>query len=248
MQTIFQHTILCCLLASCFTSLVTTAGAACVFFTGKAKKGVLSLFSGGAAGIMLAAAFFSLILPAMEYGVNGLVPVGVFCGGGFLILSDLFLARSELSFRNLGGKSCALTFFAVTLHNIPEGLAIGVAFAAGEDPLSAVMLAVGIAIQNFPEGLCVALPLLEKGIGRGKSFAFSLLSGLVEIPACLLGGLIPAGVAGAMPFLLSFSAGAMILVVFSELIPDCFSGNKTAASLSVLCGFCLMATLDLLFG
>lgn len=241
------------LLASLFMYLMTALGASFVFFSKKLNRTLLTALTGLAAGIMIAASFFSLLLPAIGYE-SALpsyltVTIGFLFGGAFLIVSDFLLSRTQLRFQGLGGKDNALLFVAVTLHNIPEGMSVGVAFAAGGGgALTALFLALGIAIQNFPEGMCVAFPLRAKGISPLRSFLFSQGSGGIEIPACVLGALAASFIGGIMPWALSFSAGAMIAVVCSELIPECFSGNKTVASAGIILGFCLMMILDLALG
>ena len=178
------------------------------------------------------------------------VTLGFLLGGAFISVSDLLLSRRKKRFL-FGDERTALLFLAVTLHNIPEGMAVGVAFAVagGEHAvLSAFLLALGIGIQNFPEGLCVAFPLRAKGLSARKSFFLSALSGSVEIPACLLGALAAAGIGGLLPWALAFSAGAMVAVVCSELIPECFSQNKTLSSFGLVAGFCLMMILDVALG
>ena len=220
---------------------MTALGALFVFFSKKINQTLLTALTGLAAGIMIAASFFSLLLPAIEH--EGALPsyitvtIGFALGGAFIVLSDLALSRSKLSFRAIGDKKNALLFLAVTLHNIPEGMSVGVAFAvsaaggaASGGVLSAFLLAVGIAVQNFPEGMCVAFPLRAKGMSPLRSFLFSQGSGAIEIPACILGALAATAIGGVLPWALAFSAGAMIAVVCSELIPECFSGNKTVAS------------------
>ena len=243
------------LLASLIMYAMTALGASFVFFSKKINKAVITALTGGAAGIMIAASFFSLLLPAIEYesSVPAYVtaPVGFLLGGAFVILCDFLLSRRNFEFRGMGDKKNALLFFAVTIHNIPEGMAVGVAFAVsgGEGAVfSALFLAIGIAIQNFPEGMCVAFPLRAKGMSPLKSFLFSQGSGAVEIPACVLGAVAATFVVGLMPWALTFSAGAMIAVVCSELIPECFSGNKTIATAGIVLGFCLMTVLDLALG
>lgn len=241
------------LLASLFMYFMTALGASFVFFSKKLNRTFLTAFTGIAAGIMIAASFFSLLLPAIEYDSPLpsylTVTIGFFLGGAFLIACDFLLSRTQLRFKGLGGKDNALLFFAVTLHNIPEGMSVGVAFAAGGGGvLSALFLAIGIAVQNFPEGMCVAFPLRARGASPFKSFLFSQGSGAIEIPACILGALAASFITGLMPWALSFSAGAMIAVVCSELVPECFSGNKTVASAGILLGFCLMMILDLALG
>ncbi|MDE6411772.1 MAG: ZIP family metal transporter [Clostridia bacterium] len=246
------------LLASLMMYLMTALGASFVFFSKKINKTVITALTGLAAGIMIAASFFSLLLPAIEH--EGAVPayitvtVGFALGGAFIVLSDYALSRSKLSFHAIGDKKNALLFLAVTLHNIPEGMSVGVAFAVGaaaadgSAALSAFLLAVGIAVQNFPEGMCVAFPLRAKGMSPLRSFLFSQGSGAIEIPAAILGAVAAAAIGGLLPWALSFSAGAMIAVVCSELIPECFSGNKTVASAGLVAGFCLMMILDVALG
>ncbi len=228
----------------------TTLGASLVLFFGKLNKPALAALTGGAAGIMIAASFFSLLLPALEYPSflpdYLTVTLGFLGGGLFILLSDLALSRKMKQ----KGRS-GLLYFAVTLHNVPEGLAVGVAFAAAVSEnaaLAALVFAVGIAAQNFPEGACVAFPLRADGMSRRKSFFFAQGSGAVEIPACVLGAVAAAAVRGLLPWALSFSAGAMIAVVCSELIPECFSESKTAASIGTVLGFCVMMILDIALG
>ncbi len=243
------------LLASLLMYAMTALGASFVFFSKKINKHVITALTGGAAGIMIAASFFSLLLPAIEY--ESVTPayvtatVGFLLGGGFVILCDVLLSRKQFKPQGLGDKKNALLFFAVTIHNIPEGMAVGVAFAAAGAEgavLSALLLAVGIAVQNFPEGMCVAFPLRAKGMSPLKSFLFSQGSGFIEIPSCIIGAVAATFVSGLLPWALTFSAGAMIAVVCSELIPECFSGNKTVATLGIIVGFCLMTVLDLALG
>jgi len=244
------------LLASCFMYAMTALGASFVFFSKNINRIFMTALTGAAAGIMIAASFFSLLLPALEY--EGALPpyvtvtLGFLLGGAFIVLSDVALSKTKLSFRGLGDKKNALLYLAVTLHNIPEGMAVGVAFAVGAGAegavFTALLLAVGIGIQNFPEGMCVAFPLRAKGMSPLKSFLFSQGSGAVEIPACVIGAVAATFVAGLMPWALSFSAGAMIAVVCSELIPESFSENKTVASAGVVFGFCVMMLLDVALG
>lgn len=234
---------------------MTALGASFVFFSKKISKAVITALTGGAAGIMIAASFFSLLLPAIEYesAIPAYVtaPVGFLLGGAFVMLCDFLLSHRTFSPHGMGDKKNALLFFAVTVHNIPEGMAVGVAFAAAGAEgavLTALFLALGIGIQNFPEGMCVAFPLRAKGMSPLKSFLFSQGSGAIEIPACVLGAVAATFVAGLLPWALTFSAGAMIAVVCSELVPECFSGNKTVASAGIVVGFCLMTVLDLALG
>ena len=249
MQFFFSfHPVLQALLASLFMFLLTALGALTVFGSKRMPPWLITVLTGAAAGIMIAASFFSLLLPALGY--EGALPsfvtvtLGFLLGGAFILLSDRILTRTQRRFLTGEGKKCALLYFAVLLHNIPEGLAVGVAFAEGAGGAGALLLALGIAVQNFPEGMCVAFPLHAKGMTPLKSFLFSVASGAVEIPACLLGVLAAGAVAGLMPWALSFSAGAMIAVVCSELVPECFSGSKSLATAGIVLGFCLMMVLD----
>ena len=261
MQFFFSlHPVMQAFLASLLMFLFTSLGAVAVFGSKKMPSSLLTLLTGGAAGIMVAASFFSLLLPALEYesALPSYVTVtlGFALGGAFILLSDRILTRTRGRFFSAGGKGeavgangergakCTLLYFAVLLHNIPEGLAVGVAFAEGAAGAGALLLALGIAVQNLPEGMCVAFPLRAKGMSPFKSFLFAVGSGAVEVPACLVGVLAAGAVAGLMPWALSFSAGAMIAVVCSELIPECFSGSKALATSGIVLGFCLMMLLD----
>ncbi len=250
------HVAVRALLASLFMYAMTAFGASCVFFFRKIQHTALTALTGAAAGIMISASFFSLLLPALDY--DGALPsyltaaIGFTLGGAFIICSDIALSRRKLRFRGLGDKKNALLYFAVTFHNIPEGMAVGVAFAQGAGStagtLAALLLAIGIAVQNFPEGMCVAFPLRAKGMSPLKSFLFSQGSGAIEIPACISGALAATLIVGLMPWALSFSAGAMVAVVCSELIPECFSDNKSVAGAGVVLGFCFMMILDVALG
>ena len=241
---VWQQALLCALAMYAMTAL----GAAGVFISRRPKEGALTLLLGLSAGIMIAASFFSLLLPAIE--AEGALPAfvpaagGFLLGGGFLIASDLLLSRTQRRLKAPGDRRTALLYFAVTLHNIPEGMAVGVALAAADGALAGALLALGIAVQNFPEGMCVAFPMRARGMSRAKSFLFAQGSGAVEVPACVLGALAAGAVGALLPWTLAFSAGAMIAVVCSELIPECFAGNKAIASAGVVAGFCLMMVLD----
>ena len=248
MQFFSFHPALQALIASTLMFVCTSLGALTVFGSKRMPAWLLTLLTGGAAGIMIAASFFSLLLPALDY--EGALPsyatvtLGFLLGGAFILLSDRILTRTQRRFLSEKGKKCALLYFAVLLHNIPEGLAVGVAFAEDAGGAGALLLALGIAVQNFPEGMCVAFPLHAKGMSAKKSFLFSVASGAVEIPACILGVLAAGAAAGLMPWALSFSAGAMIAVVCSELVPECFAGGKSLATAGIVLGFCFMMLLD----
>ena len=247
------------LIASLFMYAMTAAGAACVFLSRRPAQGVLTVLLGASAGIMIAASFFSLLRPAIEAesALPAFVTVtaGFLLGGAFIVFCDLLLSRTQRAFSAIGDKRTALLYFAVTLHNVPEGMAVGVAFAAGAGvamaegaALAGLLLALGIAVQNFPEGMCVAFPMRARGMSAARSFAFAQGSGAVEVPACVLGALAASAIGSLLPWALAFSAGAMVAVVCSELIPECFSGNKTLATAGVVAGFCLMMVLDVALG
>lgn len=249
------------LLATMFTYSVTMLGAAVVFFFKSMNRQVLNLMMGFAAGVMIAASFWSLLAPAIELStaLGGqawlTAVVGFMLGGFFVIGSDIAMSRAALiQAKGEAWKRSILLTAAVTLHNIPEGLAIGVAFGSvslgveGTSVVGASMLALGIGLQNFPEGVCVAMPLRACGASRLKSFLIGQASGAVEPVAGVLGTLFAMSARSALPLALSFSAGAMIAVVCSELIPESFKEDKTVAACGVLCGFAIMMALDVALG
>lgn len=243
------------LIATTFTWALTAAGAALVFFCKKVGKSAFCLMMSGAAGIMLASAFFSLLLPALEQGGKYsyiTLTVGFIAGGFLIILTDILISALNRG-TDEKKRSCAVMCIAVTVHNIPEGLAVGVAFGAlsqggGVGAVAAVMLALGIGIQNFPEGMCVAFPLRANGCSRTKSFIIGQFSGMVEIAAGVVGAIAVTAVSGILPFALAFSAGAMVAVVCSELVPESFASDKLKATIGVIIGFSLMMILDIAFG
>lgn len=210
---------------------------------------------------MIAASFWSLLSPAIDLstslGSNAWLTaaIGFLFGGFFIIGSDVLLSKSQLFNENRSSsKRSILLNLAVTLHNIPEGLAVGVSFACvsiglpGTSLLSSIMLTIGIGLQNLPEGACVSIPLRRDGMSRRKSFLLGQASGLVEPIAGILGVLYAIKMRSALPIALTFSAGAMIAVVCSELIPESFKDNKTIASCGVLLGFVVMMVLDVALG
>lgn len=248
-------------LATLFTYFVTALGAGLVFFFKSINQKVLDMMMGFAAGVMIAASFWSLLAPAIELstelGGNAWLTsaVGFMLGGTFVIGSDIVLSKAALIKSNGAAiKRSILLTTAVTLHNIPEGLAVGVAFGSaaigieGASIQGAIMLALGIGLQNFPEGVCVAMPLRRDGTTRLKSFLIGQASGVVEPIAGVLGVLFALTMRSALPLALSFSAGAMIAVVCSELIPESFKDNKTIAAFGVLFGFTIMMMLDVALG
>jgi ZIP family zinc transporter len=249
------------LLATLFTYFVTVLGAGVVFFFKTMNKKVLDLMMAFAGGVMIAASFWSLLAPAIELSSEiadnaWLTPtLGFLAGGLFISGSDILLSRlSVIQAKGATLKRSVMLTSAVTLHNIPEGLAVGVAFGCaalqteGASAVGALLLALGIGLQNFPEGVCVALPLRRDGASRLKSFFIGQASGVVEPIAGVLGVLFAMTVRNALPFALSFSAGAMIAVVCSELIPESFKDNKIVATIGILLGFSIMMALDVALG
>ena len=251
-----------------FTFLMTTLGAAVVFFFRRQATAMAQrIFLGFAAGVMTAAAVWSLLIPAIEeaeaVGMVGWIPAagGFIVGVGLMIALDGLLPHLHPGAREPEGaksklKRTSLLIFAVTLHNIPEGMAVGLSFALaaqhGEDPAlyaSAMALAIGIGIQNFPEGAAVALPLRQEGASRGRAFLYGSLSGLVEPVFGILTVLIAGTIQPLMPWLLSFAAGAMIYVVVEELIPEAHLGDHSnIGTLGVMGGFLVMMVLDVALG
>ena len=224
------------------------------------------MFLGFAAGVMVAASVWGLLIPAMEEAEQNGSPGwmvgagGVILGAAFLLVLDQLLPHLHLDAPKPEGRPASwrrttLLLLAVTLHNIPEGMAVGFAFAlaAGEagDPLltGAAALALGIGIQNFPEGAAIALPLRREGMSTGKSFLYGTLSGAVEPLFGVLAVVVASFAQGLMPWMLSFAAGAMLYVVVEELIPEAHLGEHShLGTLSVLGGFLLMMVLDTTLG
>ncbi|QEN08400.1 ZIP family metal transporter [Oceanispirochaeta crateris] len=256
------------LIGTLFTYAVTALGAAMVFFFKNISKKVLDGMLGFAAGVMIAASFWSLLAPSIDMAEQmGMIPwvppvIGFLVGGAFLRLVDKLLPHLHLNapmsevegVKTSWHKSILLTL-AITLHNIPEGLAVGVAFgavAAGIPSASlagAVALALGIGIQNFPEGAAVSIPLRREGLSRTKSFMYGQASGIVEPIAGVLGALLVLVMQPVLPYALAFAAGAMIFVVVEEAIPESqSSGNTDIATLGAMVGFAVMMTLDVALG
>ena len=250
-----------------FIFLMTSLGGATVFFFRKSSPGKLQyVFLGFAAGVMIAASIWSLLIPAIEAaesrGQIGWIPAafGFILGVLFLLGLDSIIPHLHpLSGVSEGGSSTSkrttLLFSAVTLHNIPEGMAVGLSFALAaqnNDPAlyaSAAALALGIGIQNFPEGAAISLPLRQEGMSSLKSFLMASLSGLVEPVFGIVTVLLAVWIAPVMPWLLAFSAGAMMYVVVEELIPEAHLGEHShLGTLSVMAGFLLMMILDVALG
>ncbi len=234
------------ILGTLFSWGMTALGAAAVFGL---KRGTMSLdgYLGFGAGIMLAASFWSLLAPAIEQSGGWLIPaIGFAAGGIFLMLAERGLSYAAVFAREVSRKRSFLLILAVTLHNIPEGMAIGVAFGSGD--AAAWLLALGIGLQNFPEGAAVAFPLFREGYSRGKSFFYGQASGFVEPLAAIVGLWLCQHLTMALPLLLAFSAGAMVTVVGGELLPEAVEGSKTKAVSGLLLGFLLMMVLDVALG
>lgn len=246
------------LLATLFTYGITAIGAAFVFFFKSFSQKILDVMMGFAGGVMIAASFWSLLSPAISLceSLNRskfLEPaIGFTLGSAFILLSDIIMSKKTKL--EPSKKKTFLITTAVTLHNIPEGMAVGVAFGTlalgvtNVTIISSIMLAIGIGLQNFPEGICVSLPLRKNGCSRSKAFFIGQASGIVEPIFGVIGVLFALSIQNILPFLLAFSAGAMIAVVTSELIPDSFKDNKLLASLGFLLGFVIMMILDVALG
>ncbi|MBE5865192.1 MAG: ZIP family metal transporter [Lachnospiraceae bacterium] len=247
--------------------LGTTAGAACVFFLRKQiSPNLQRVFTGFAAGVMVAASVWSLLIPAMDMsedmGKLGFVPalVGFLLGVFFLLLMDSFIPHLHLgSEKPEGAKSSlgktAMLMLAVTIHNLPEGAACGAIFAgvlSGDGSVTmagAIALSIGIAIQNFPEGAIISLPLRSEGHSRMKSFLLGALSGIVEPLGAVTAILLASVVTPILPYMLGFAAGAMIYVVVEELIPEASEGeHSNLGTISFVIGFALMMVLDVALG
>ncbi len=263
-----QSPVLLALFATLFTWALTALGASMVFLFKSINKMVLNSMLGFAAGVMIAASFWSLLKPAIEMseqnGSIAWVPavVGFLAGGAFLLLVDkllphlhMGLATNKAEGIKTSWQRSVLLVLAITLHNIPEGLAVGVAFGAlAYDPstsvlVGAMVLAFGIGIQNFPEGAAVSIPLRREGLSRTKSFNYGQLSGIVEPMAGVLGAYLVTMMNPLLPYALSFAAGAMIFVVVEELIPSSQTGQETDFStIGAMLGFATMMLLDVALG
>lgn len=256
------------LLATLFTWFVTALGAGLVFFTKTVNQRLLDFMLGTAAGVMIAASFWSLLAPAIalseELWGHAWVPavIGFLGGGAFLWAVDKVLPHlhpglkmSEAEGVKTSWQRSTLLVLAITLHNIPEGLAVGVAFGAvaagipGASMGAAIALALGIGIQNFPEGTAVSMPLRREGMSRYKSFMYGQASGVVEPIAGVIGAAAVILMRPLLPFALAFAAGAMIFVVAEELIPESQrKGDTDLPTVGVMVGFAIMMCLDVALG
>ena len=248
------------LIATLFTWGVTAAGAGLVFCFRRPGRTVMDAMLGFAAGVMIAASFWSLLDPCLELAAElGFCPwlaalVGIACGGLLLHGGDRLFARRE-SHIGSGRRRCRLLFFSITLHNIPEGLAVGVAFGSlsygleGASFAAACLLALGIGLQNFPEGAAVSVPLRREGLSCTRAFFFGQASAVVEPIAGVTGALLALRARLLLPYLLAFAAGAMLYVVVQELIPESQqSAHREGVALFTLVGFSAMMVLDVVLG
>ena len=258
------------IIASLCAGLATGIGSVPIFFTKKISKKVLDLLLGAAAGVMLAATSFSLIVPAIEKGGGGvrgatITLIGILCGGFFIDFIDKFFPDTNLLSNAVNGnghngisinpslntnynpklRKVWLFVLAITVHNFPEGLAVGVGFGDG-DIINGLSLAIGIGLQNLPEGLAVALPLLREKYSKGKAFFIALCTGLVEPIGGLLGVALVQISRPILPFALAFAAGAMLFVISHEIIPETQNqeGHSKLATHALLVGFVVMMFLD----
>ena len=257
------------LFATLGTWFVTALGAATVFFIKTPDKRCMNVMLGFASGVMIAASFWSLLQPAVERAVTAggippylVVTAGFLFGAAFMWATDKAVSHAkspdERNVEPWRGKRTFMLVLSITLHNIPEGLAVGVAFGAlgrgtatPETLMGAITVAVGIGLQNFPEGAAVSLPLRREGKSRARSFLIGQASGIVEPAAGVAGALLVTAVESALPFILSLAAGAMILVAVHELIPECQknqSKNPYLATMGIVTGFALMMLLDVMLG
>lgn len=264
-----NNVVIMALIATLGTWFVTALGAGTVILFKHTNQKAMNLMLGFAAGVMIAASFWSLLQPAIERAEAYLntpawlvVTCGFLCGAGFMWASDKLVScarRRADSTREEGGRlnRIIMLVLSITLHNIPEGMAVGVAFGAlhnGGNPealMGAVTIAVGIGLQNFPEGAAVSLPLRREGCSRGKSFLIGQASGMVEPLAGVFGALMVVYVETFLPFALAFAAGAMILVAVHELIPECQQNQKIHpyfATMGIVAGFAVMMLLDVMLG
>ena len=253
--------ILQALIACIFTFSITALGAGLVIFFKNINKNILDAMLGSAAGVMIAASFWSLLSPAislaetLKMNIILVIATSFISGGLLLFVGDKIFSNLKIKNKDNNLKKIIMLVSSITLHNIPEGLAIGVAFGTiaygldGATLTSACLLAFGIGIQNFPEGTAVSVPLRKYGLSRKKSFIFGSLSGIVEPIAGVIGAILALKIRVLLPFLLAFAAGAMIYVVVVDLIPESQSNErKDLMAMFTLIGFTIMMMLDVMLG
>lgn len=249
------------LFATLFTWSVTALGAALVFYFKRVNKTLMDAMLGFAAGVMIAASYWSLLAPAIaqaeSMGMNAAFAAcaGFLSGGVLLFLGDRFFGAKSDDARSSGARRCRMLMFSITLHNIPEGLSVGVAFGAlaygleGATLQAACMLALGIGLQNFPEGTAVSVPFRREGMSRARAFFFGQLSGIVEPIAGVAGAYMVVATREILPYMLAFAAGAMIYVVVEELIPESQTNSrKDVMAAFTLIGFSVMMLMDVALG
>ena len=259
-----SNPIIAALIATMFTYAVTVLGAALVFFFKKVNKNIMDAMLGFAAGVMIAASFFSLLAPSINMAESlNMIPwliasIG-FCSGGVLLfigdkIFEYFASKKQNS-DSTKLKRCLMLVTSISIHNIPEGMAVGVAFGSlaynleGATLISSCLLALGIGLQNFPEGTAVSVPLRREGFSRKKAFIYGSLSGIVEPISGVIGALLVLKIRLLLPFLLAYAAGAMIYVVVEEIIPESQTNEKKdLMALFTLIGFSLMMVLDVALG
>ena len=268
------HPVMQAFIAGLFTWFCTIFGSAFVYFFKTVNRKLLDSMMGFAGGVMIAASFWSLLAPSIEfaetdYGSLAWLPaaIGFLCGGAFIRLIDYVVPHLHLNKPleeaegapqlKQGLSKSALLFLAITIHNIPEGLAIGVTFGAlasqtgniDASVMGAIGLAIGIGLQNIPEGSSLSLPIRGEGHSRRKAFWYGAMSAVVEPIAAVLGAAFVISMSAVLPYALAFAAGAMIFVVVEELIPESQSGDNTdIATLSLMVGFVVMMVLDVALG
>ena len=251
------------ILLTLLTWFLTALGSLTIFLFKKINNKFISIMFGFGAGVMIAASFFSLLLPGIEkaeslnQNVALIIGLGFFSGCIFILFIDLLLPHMHIGSTNTEGvksnfSNKLLLIFAITLHNIPEGMAIGVAVGAaslgieGATLASGIILAIGIGLQNFPEGMAVSMPLVSDGMSKKKAFFYGQASGIVEPFSAVLGFLLVSAISTILPFVLSFAAGAMIYVVAEELIPKGKSTDESKlGTIGVIIGFTVMMILDI---
>lgn len=265
-----ENRILLAFIATLGTWFVTALGAGVVILFKSSNQKLMNLMLGFAAGVMIAASFWSLLEPAIDRAeaISRIpawlvVSTGFLCGALFMWASDKAVTYAQKKVNRQSpddsDKYCRILMLvlSITLHNIPEGLAVGVAFGAlrpgdtGESLMGAIAIAVGIGLQNFPEGAAVSLPLRREGCSRRRSFFVGQASGMVEPVAGIIGAVLVSYVEKILPYALSFAAGAMILVAVHELIPECQQDQKTSpyfATMGIVAGFAVMMLLDVALG
>lgn len=261
--------VLLALIATSGTWLITALGALTVAFFKSPNPKIMNFMMGAASGVMIAASFWSLLAPAIEKAeMSSTIPAYIIATVGFLSGAVfMWLSDKTVTFLNSYNKSLApgentrlnrifMLILSITLHNIPEGLAVGVAFGAVKNSspealMGAITIAIGIGLQNFPEGAAVSLPLRREGFSRRKSFLLGQASGMVEPIAGVIGAVMVVYIEAILPYALSFAAGAMILVAVHELIPECQKNRKPHpyfSTMGIISGFAVMMLFDVMLG